>query len=118
MTRVSIIIPAKDEAETLPTLLKELRGVTETLSSSYAFEIIVVDDHCRDRTGEIARAGGAVVVENKRRPGKGNALITGFEKASGEIFIMMDADGSHRPEDIPHFLTELGRGHGLVVGSR
>jgi glycosyltransferase involved in cell wall biosynthesis len=114
---VSIIIPAKDEAENLPKLLAELRDVIAR-TGDYRFEVIVVDDHSLDATARVAREGGAQVVENLRAPGKGNALITGFGKAQGEIFIMMDADYSHRPEDIPSFLKEIAKGHGLVVGSR
>jgi glycosyltransferase involved in cell wall biosynthesis len=114
---VSIVIPAKDEAENLPRLLSELSAVVRQIQN-YRFEVIVVSDHSTDNTAQVAQAGGALVVENLRAPGKGNALITGFEKAQGSLFIMMDADYSHRPEDIPSFLRELEKGHGLVVGSR
>jgi len=81
-------------------------------------EVIVVDDHCRDRTAAIARAMGARVVENRRKPGKGNALRAGFEAATGDLLMMMDADYSHRPEDMPGFLSAMRDGVGLVIGSR
>jgi glycosyltransferase involved in cell wall biosynthesis len=77
-----------------------------------------VDDHSTDRTSAIARAMGARVVENQRKPGKGNALRAGFETATGDLLLMMDADYSHRPEDIPGFLSAMREGVGLVIGSR
>lgn len=117
MIRLSVIIPAKDEEQTLPQLLEDLKQVIPTLEG-YDVELICVDDHCRDRTAAIARAYGARVVENKRKPGKGNALRAGFEAATGELLLMMDADYSHRPEDMPAFLSAMRDGVGLVIGSR
>lgn len=116
-TLVSIVIPAKNETQTLPALLNDIRGTT-FLISEYDFETIVVDDHSTDETSKVATAHGAQVVANLRPGGKGNALISGFEKAKGSILVMMDADYSHRPEHLPLFLKELEKGHGLVVGSR
>lgn len=116
-TTLSIIIPAKDEEATLPHLLEDLNRVIPTLDG-YKVEVIVVDDHCRDRTAAIGLGMGARVVENQRKPGKGNALRAGFEAATGELLMMMDADYSHRPEDIPGFLSAMREGVGLVIGSR
>jgi glycosyltransferase involved in cell wall biosynthesis len=114
---ISIIIPAMNEAENLPRLLQDIFTVTRSLTA-WQFEVIVVDDHSSDATAELSRQAGARVLSNSRRPGKGNALTTGFAAAKGSIFIMMDADYSHRAEDIPEFLAHLDQGHGLVVGSR
>jgi len=115
--KLSVIIPAKDEEETLPRVLEDLNKTIPALEG-YGVEPIVVDDHCRDRTAAIARAMGARVVENARRPGKGNALRAGFEAATGDLLMMMDADYSHRPEDMPAFLSAMREGVGLVIGSR
>ena len=117
MTKLSVIIPAKDEEATLGNLLEDLNQVIPTLDG-YEVEVICVDDHSRDRTASIARAMGARVVENRRQPGKGNALRAGFEAATGDLILMMDADYSHRPEDIPGFLSAMREGVGLVIGSR
>ena len=117
MTKVSVIIPAKDEESTLGSVLEDLNSVIPTLDG-YEFEVICVDDHSRDRTSAIARAMGARVVENHRKPGKGNALRAGFEAATGDLLLMMDADYSHRPEDMPGFLNAMREGVGLVIGSR
>lgn len=115
--RLSLIIPAKDEEETLGRVLEDLNQVIPTLHG-YEVETIVVDDHSRDRTAAIAKGHGARVVENKRVPGKGNALRAGFEAATGELLMMMDADYSHRPEDMPLFLAAMREGVGLIIGSR
>lgn len=115
--KLSIIIPAKDEEVTIGKVLKDLNQ-TLPLLNGYEVEVICVADHCRDQTAKIATSLGARVVENQRKPGKGNALRAGFEAAGGELLMMMDADYSHRPEDIPQFLTAMREGVGLVIGSR
>jgi glycosyltransferase involved in cell wall biosynthesis len=111
-----VVIPARNEATTLPILLADLDTAVALLDRRV--EVIVVDDHSTDCTGELAAAHGAKVVRNVGRPGKGMALRAGFAAATGEILAMMDADYSHRPEDLPHFLAALSDGVGLVIGSR
>jgi glycosyltransferase involved in cell wall biosynthesis len=117
MTKISVIIPARNEEETLPMVLRDLYHTIPQLTG-FDVEVVCVADHCTDRTAEIARSCGATVIENSGKPGKGAALRAGFQVASGEIFVMMDADYSHRPEDLPSFLQALGDGVGLVIGSR
>ncbi len=116
-SRISIIIPARNEEDTLPHVLNDLYRTIPRLSG-YEVEVICVDDHSTDRTAEIARSFGARVVPNSGKPGKGRALRVGFEAATGDVFLMMDADYSHRAEDIPLFLDALRDGVGLVIGSR
>jgi glycosyltransferase involved in cell wall biosynthesis len=115
--KISIVIPAKDEAETLGKVLDDLNQVLPTLEG-YTAEVICVDDHSKDRTAAIAREFGARVVENRRSPGKGMALRAGFEAATGPWILMLDADYSHRPEDIPAFLAKARGDTGLIIGSR
>lgn len=117
MKKISIVIPAMNEEKTLPVLLEDLKRVEENLLG-YAFENIVVDDHSTDSTSAIALAKSAKLVKNTSKPGKGNALKRGFKEAGGDFIFMMDADYSHRPEDIPLFLGQLEKGAGLVIGSR
>jgi glycosyltransferase involved in cell wall biosynthesis len=117
VTKVSVIIPAKDEEATLGMVLEDLNKTIPTLDG-YNIEVICVDDHSSDRTAAIATALGARVVENTRQPGKGNALRAGFEAATGDLLLMMDADYSHRPEDMREFLSAMREGVGLVIGSR
>ena len=114
---LSIIIPAKNEEATLARVLTDLHHTLPQLSA-YGPEVIVVDDHSTDRTAEIARGFGATVVANRGRGGKGMALRAGFAAARGEILAMLDADYSHRAEDLPLFLDALQDGVGLVIGSR
>ncbi|MEO8620126.1 MAG: glycosyltransferase family 2 protein [bacterium] len=118
MSTLSIIIPAKNEEVTLPQVLDDLNRVIPTLAG-YTVEVIVVDDRSTDRTAELARAKGAIVVPNtKKRSGKGIALRTGFEASTGDLLMMLDADYSHRVEEIPGFLAAMKDGVGLVIGSR
>lgn len=114
---VSVVIPAKDEEETIGKVLKDLNKTIKGISK-YSFETIVVADHCADKTARIARANGAKVITNNAPPGKGNALKAGFRVAKGNFIVMLDSDYSHRPEDLPLFLDMLEHGYGLVVGSR
>lgn len=118
MPKVSIVIPAKNEEVTLPMVLDDLNKVVPTLAG-WEYEVIVVDDRSTDRTAELARAAGARVVPNQRSSGKGHALRAGFEAATGEVIAMLDADYSHRAEELPLFLEAIQRnGVGLVIGSR
>lgn len=117
MTKISLIIPAQNEEETLPWVLHDVFAVIPDLKQ-YAWEVIVVDDHSTDKTTEIAQSFGARVVSNTGRSGKGMALRAGFHAASGDLLGMMDADYSHRPEDLPLFLEAMKDRIGLVIGSR
>ena len=117
MTRVSIVIPAKDEEANLASVLEEIHEVLPKLGG-HEVEVICVDHHSPARPPQVPRAYGARVVSNPRRPGKGMALRAGFEQARGDILVMMDADCSHRAEELPRFLEALRDGVGLVIGSR
>jgi glycosyltransferase involved in cell wall biosynthesis len=117
MTKISVIIPAKDEESTLAMVLGDLYETIPRLTG-YEVEVLCVDDHSTDATAAIARSFGAKVIENTARPGKGMALRAGFQAATGDILVMMDADYSHRPEDLPVFLDALKDRVGLVIGSR
>lgn len=116
MKIVSILIPAMNEEETLGLLIDDIKKTIMCLE--YTFEIIVINDHSVDNTPKIAKEKGVILLSNSGEAGKGNSLRLGFSKASGDFIIMMDADYSHRAEDIPAFLTALENGAGLVVGSR
>lgn len=115
--KVSLIIPAKNEEMNLGLVLDDLNKTISQMPG-YEFEVIVVDDRSTDGTGDVARARGARVIRNDGPSGKGCALRRGFENASGGVFMMMDADYSHRAEEIPVLLATLKDGVGLVIGSR
>lgn len=109
---VSVVIPALNEADNLIHVLPRI--------PSDIHEVILVDDHCTDRTVEIAREllPTIRVVRNLRAPGKGNALQAGFAAATGEIVVALDADGSSAPEEIPLFVGALVAGADYAKGSR
>lgn len=116
MKLVSIIIPAKDEEETIGRVLDDLNNTLNKIMD-HTFEVIVVDNNSKDNTSKIAKEKKAKVFFEERL-GKGRALLNGFNKSKGDYIIMLDADYSHRPEDIPRFLKKLEEGAGLVIGSR
>lgn len=86
MTRISVVVPARNEEERLPRCLAALR--CQSLSD---FELIVVDSASTDRTGEVARCFGTRVVRVEE-PGVARARQAGFEVAQGEIIVSTDAD--------------------------
>lgn len=110
--RVSVIIPALNESENLQFVLPRI--------PSGVHEIILVDDHCTDDTAEVAQRllSSIRIVRNERIPGKGNALQAGFNAATGDILVALDADGSSAPEEIPLFVGALLAGADFAKGSR
>jgi len=103
---VSVIVPARNEEECLGRCLQSLVSQVGT-----DFEILVVDDHSTDRTGEIARSfAGAQVLQAGPLPegwtGKSNALACGVTSARGEWFLFTDADTFHKPGSLARALTE------------
>ncbi|MEM2780351.1 MAG: glycosyltransferase family 2 protein [Candidatus Bathyarchaeia archaeon] len=115
-TVVSVVIPAYNEEKTIGNVLEETVQVMESLGLPY--EIIVVDDGSEDRTREVASRYKATVLSNGRNMGKGYALRKGFQHANGDIVITMDADGSHKPKEIPDLINALMNGADMAVGSR
>ena len=108
---VSVIIPAKNEAANLPHVFGTL--------PRWVDEVIVVDGHSTDDTAEVARAlrPDAKVIA-QRGTGKGDALMAGFAAASGEILVMIDADGSTDGTEIVRFVGALVAGADFAKGSR
>jgi glycosyltransferase involved in cell wall biosynthesis len=116
--RVSIVIPARNEADSISLVCADLFKVIPELENCTC-EVICVDDHSTDRTAEIAASYGCRVLQNHGPSGKGRALRAGFAAATGDVIVMMDADYSHRAEDLPAMLAPLMNGtSGLVIGSR
>jgi glycosyltransferase involved in cell wall biosynthesis len=108
---ISVVIPTLNEAANLPHVFARL---PENL-----FEVILVDGHSSDDTVAVARMlrpDIRVVLQTGR--GKGNALAAGFEAADGEIIVMIDADGSTDPAEIPRYVDALLDGADFAKGSR
>lgn len=108
---ISVIIPALNEELSIGQVLAEIpTGVID--------EIIVVDGGSRDRTVEIARAGGARVVHEPQR-GYGQACAAGVAAAQGDIVLFLDADGADDPSHIPTLVAPILSGQAdMVLGSR
>ena len=116
MAKVSVIIPAKNEAAALPGVLERIAAVFAARPSD-SHEIVVVDDGSSDGTADAAAKAGARVVRHPYSMGNGAAVKAGMRAARGEVFVLMDADGQHAPEDVPMLLDALV-GHAMVVGAR
>jgi glycosyltransferase involved in cell wall biosynthesis len=108
--RVSVVLPALNEALNLPAVLSALPPV---------HELIVVDGRSTDDTVAVTQAlrPDARVVTQTRR-GKGNALACGFAAVTGDIVVMLDADGSTDPREIPRFVEALVDGADFAKGTR
>lgn len=109
---LSIILPAKNESAALIDLLPALK------SQLPGAEIIVVNDGSSDDTPAICLTHGVTLLTLPYSMGNGAAIKAGARHASGEILVFMDADGQHRPEDIPRLLAKLDEGYDMVVGAR
>jgi glycosyltransferase involved in cell wall biosynthesis len=109
--RVSVVVPAMNEAQNLPHVLPGIPGWVD--------EVVLVDGNSTDNTVEVARQllPDIVVVKQDRR-GKGAALRCGFAAARGDIIVTLDADGSADPSEIPAYVGALLAGADFVKGSR
>ncbi len=110
--RVSVIIPTLNEAKNLPLVLPYL-------PMNWVDEVILVDGQSTDDTVEVAKAllpTIKVVLETKR--GKGAAMCAGYRASCGDILVVLDADGSNDPREIPRYVTALLEGADFVKGSR
>lgn len=114
-THVSVVIPCLDEAETIADCVTTARAVLD--ENGFTGEVIVVDNGSTDGSGNLARAAGAVVVEEPRR-GYGSAYLAGLAAAQGDYIVMIDADLTYDFREIPSFVRELEDGAELVVGNR
>ncbi len=112
MDRISIVLPAKNEAAALKTLLPRLREAQPEA------EIIVVDDGSTDDTRDICASAGVQCLSSPYSMGNGAAIKRGARAASGDVLVFMDGDGQHDPADIARLLERLGQGYDMVVGAR
>ncbi len=110
--KISIIIPAKNEAKNLTALLQQLVNIMPEA------EILLIDDGSTDETAALAKQAGVKVISHPYSMGNGAAIKTGARHATGDVLIFMDADGQHKPDDIPRLLEKLNEGYDMVVGAR
>jgi glycosyltransferase involved in cell wall biosynthesis len=114
--RLSVVIPARNEALNLPALLGEVAGALRACNVPF-HEVIVVDDGSRDGTPAIARSHGARVVQHAESLGNGAAVKRGIREAKGDWILLLDGDGQHPPHELPGMLAMAER-FDMVVGSR
>jgi CheY-like chemotaxis protein len=109
---VSLVIPTLNEEKNLPLVLPYL-------PLDWIDEVILVDGRSTDKTVEVAQEIlPSIKIVFEQRRGKGIAMRAGYHAASGEIIIVMDADGSNDPREIPRFVQALMSGADFVKGSR
>lgn len=108
------IIPAFNEEKSIATIIQETK--------KYVNQVLVVDDQSTDNTGEMARLHGAIVIYHSENKGVGAAMKAGIayaKKLEPNIVVTIDADGQHRPEDIPRLIEPIISGKAdFVLGSR
>lgn len=107
--KVSVVIPAKNEAFTIRSIIKEAK--------KHAFEVLVIDGYSTDNTQTIAEEEGAKIVQDIK--GKGKAIQIGIKIAQGDIIVFIDADGSHDAKDIPKLILPIINDKAdMVIASR
>lgn len=112
LEQLSLILPARNEAEGLRRVLAELVSLLPDA------EIIVVNDGSDDGTLAVCEAFPVRVVSHPYPKGNGAAVKSGARAATGSVLMFMDADGQHNPQDIPALLEKFAEGYDMVIGAR
>jgi len=111
MPKVSVVIPTLNEEKNLPHVLPYI--------PKWVHEVLIVDGRSKDNTIEVAKQlRDDVKIVMETRKGKGAALIAGFKAATGDIIVMLDADGSTNPAEIPAYVGALLGGADYAKGTR
>ncbi|MGC9311009.1 MAG: glycosyltransferase family 2 protein, partial [Candidatus Aenigmatarchaeota archaeon] len=111
--KAAAVIPAYNEEKTIGEVIRRTKRHVRV--------VIVVDDGSRDKTAQIARKSGAILIQNGENRGVGYTKRRGLSEAikrGADIIITLDADLQHRPEDIPRFVEKVEEGYDLVLGTR
>ena len=111
MLKASIIIPTLNEVETIEKIL------TSIPKEERIEEVLVVDGHSTDGTIDIVKRLGFPLVFQEKK-GFGSAIATGIKESKGEVIIILNADNSHDPNDIPKLLDKIEEGYDMVMASR
>lgn len=117
--KISVIVPAYNEEENIPLLMEKFAEMFD--NSKLCGEVILVDDGSTDGTFLKAKEcqekyNFLKIAVHKRNRGKTDALMTGFSKARGKIFVFWDADLQYLPEDIPKLVEKIDEGYDVVCG--
>ena len=108
---VSVVIPAMNEGQTIGRVIRAVQAQCPDA------EIVVVDDASRDNTADEAAAAGARVIRRPYNIGNGAGVKTGVRAATGDVVVVIDADGQHDPADIPRLLAYIDR-YDMVIATR
>lgn len=121
--RLSVVIPAFNEARRLPTTLTQV--LAYLTSQDYRSEVLVIDDGCTDGTAEVVRGWPAgpvplrlVAHPDGRNHGKGATVRLGLGQAAGAYRLFMDADSSTTIDHVERFWPSFAEGYDVVIGSR
>ena len=122
--KLAIVIPTYNEAETIPSLIKELFEKIKQLVEK--LDVLIIDDSSPDGTADIVRELGGkyekiTVIQRAKKMGLGAAYKEGFkhvlEKLDSELIVQMDADHSHKPSEIPNMLEKI-KNFDFLIASR
>jgi dolichol-phosphate mannosyltransferase len=121
LTLFSVVIPARDEEESLPSTIEDIS--TAFAASNLPHEIVVVDDGSRDRTWQVlqdlrARFPAVVPTQNPGPHGFGRAVVWGLDHSRGDAVVIMMADASDSPPDAATYWQLLNQGYDCAFGSR
>ncbi len=121
--KFAILVPTYNEATSIVELLDSLSTLRET--GTYQFDVLVIDDNSPDATAEIVGQRGlhwVSILKREKKDGLGNAYRAGFstilKDSSYDQIVTMDADGSHRVQDLPAMFAAAGSGRSIVLGTR
>jgi glycosyltransferase involved in cell wall biosynthesis len=116
MNMLSVVIPAYNEQEAIPSVLSELKAALDESSGTY--ELIVIDDGSTDDTARmVEQAGGATLASHPFNRGYGASLKTGISRASGDTILIIDGDGTYPAKYVSQLLEHLD-GYDMIVGAR
>jgi dolichol-phosphate mannosyltransferase len=121
--KFAILVPTYNEATSIVELLDSLSTLRET--GTYQFDVLVIDDNSPDATAEVVRERGLPwvrILKRDKKDGLGNAYRAGFstilKDPSYDQIVTMDADGSHRVQDLPAMFSAAASGRSIVLGTR
>jgi len=114
---LTILIPAKNEEGAITGTVQRIQEVMAEAEIA-GFEVLVINDGSSDRTGELAAAAGARVINHPHNAGYGRSLKHGIREAKHDTICITDADLTYPAEAIPGLLKEFNRGNDMVVGQR
>jgi glycosyltransferase involved in cell wall biosynthesis len=115
LSKVLIIIPAYNEEKNLGKLIDKIK------STSYDYDIVVINDCSKDRTSEKCRENNITVIDLPANLGIGGAVQTGYKYAyynNYDIAVQVDGDGQHNPKYIKNIVEEVEKGNNFCIGSR